>query len=79
MEPTYSAIQGQYLAFIYYYVKLNRRTPSEADFQRYFSVSPPAVHRMILSLAREGYISRQPGKGRSIVLRLPRACLPDLD
>lgn len=42
--------QGQYLAFIYAYTKLHRRPPAEADMQRYFQVSPPSIHRMVVEL-----------------------------
>jgi repressor LexA len=45
--PTYTAKQGQYLVFIYYYTKLNHHPPAEADMQRYFEVTPPTVHQMI--------------------------------
>ena len=41
-------IQDQYLAHIATYTKLLRRAPAEADIQRYFGVTPPAVHRMIV-------------------------------
>ena len=36
--------QGQYLAFLYYYTKVNRHAPAEADMQAYFGVTPPSVH-----------------------------------
>jgi len=71
--------QGQYLAFIYYYTKIHREPPSEAEMQRYFRVTPPAVHQMVLSLARNGFIERTPGKPRSIKVLLPRRDLPDLE
>lgn len=71
--------QGQYLAFIYYYQKLHRSAPSEADMQRFFAVSPSAVHQMIVSLEKHGFIQRAPGRARSIRLLLPREQLPDLD
>jgi Mn-dependent DtxR family transcriptional regulator len=70
--------QGQYLAFIHYYTKINGRSPSEADMQRYFKVTAPSVHQMILALDRLGLISRTPGQSRSIEVRVPRAQLPDL-
>ena len=70
--------QGQFLAYIYYYTKIMRRPPAEADFQRYFRVTPPSVHSMILALEARGCISRTPGKPRSIQLLLPREALPDL-
>lgn len=77
--PKYTKRQGQYLAFIYYYIKLNGRAPAEADMQRHFLVSAPSVHQMIVTLEREGFISRVPGQSRSIELRLTREQLPDLE
>lgn len=74
----YTAKQGQYLAFIYYYTKIHRQPPAEVDMQRYFQVSPPAVHQMILSLEKLGLIEKTPGQGRSLKLLLPREQLPDL-
>lgn len=71
--------QGQYLAFIYYYTKLNRVAPAEADFVRYFGVSAPTVHQMIVKLQAAGWISRTPGESRSVRLRVPRERLPDLE
>ena len=62
----YTAKQGQYLAFIYYYSKIHRRAPAEADLQDYFKVSPPAVHQMVLTLEAGGFIARTPGDRRSI-------------
>jgi DNA-binding MarR family transcriptional regulator len=74
-----TAKQGQYLAFIYYYGKIHGMAPAEADFRHYFRVSPPVVHQMILTLEARGLIEREPGKARSIKLRLTRAELPDLE
>ncbi len=71
--------QGQYLAFIYYYTKIMGHPPAEADIQRYFRVSPPSVHNMIVTLDQRGYISRQPGATRSIKLLISRERLPDLE
>ena len=75
----YTHKQGQYLAFIYYYTKINRRPPAEADIQRYFRVSPPTVHQMILKLEEKGFIRRIPGQARSIEVLLPREQLPPLE
>ena len=47
MAADYTPRQGQYLAFIHLYTKLNGRPPAEADIQHYFRVSPPAVHDMV--------------------------------
>ena len=79
MSPDYTPRQGQYLAFIYYYTKLNGRPPAEADMARYFSISPPAAHQRVLTLERQGLIRRVPGQPRSIRLLLPREALPDLE
>jgi DNA-binding MarR family transcriptional regulator len=79
MAADYTPRQGQFLAFIYYYTKLHGVPPAEADMQRYFHITPPAVHDMVLTLERRGFITRQPGKPRSIRLLLSRHELPDLD
>jgi repressor LexA len=71
--------QGQYLTFIYYYTKINRQPPAEADMVRYFRVSAPSVHQMVVTMEERGLITRTPGKGRSIVLAIPKEELPDLE
>jgi DNA-binding MarR family transcriptional regulator len=71
--------QGQYLAFIYTYSHMFRRPPAEADLQRYFRVSPPSVHQMIVTLERNGLIRRQPGVARSIQLLVASKDIPILD
>lgn len=79
MKKPYTEKQGRYLAFIYYYTKVNGRAPAEADMQRYFRVTPPSVHQMVLMLEVNGFIERTPGQGRSIRLLIPREELPDLE
>ncbi|APW61767.1 LexA family protein [Paludisphaera borealis] len=79
MDLGYTPRQGQYLAFIYYYTKLQGVPPAEADMARYFRVSPPTVHEMVKTLDRQGFIARQPGAPRSIRLLVTRADLPDLE
>jgi repressor LexA len=71
--------QGQYLAFIHYYSKINGRSPAEQDMQRHFQVTPPTVHRMVLELEKRGLISRLPRQPRSITLLVSRDEIPDLD
>jgi len=71
--------QGQYLAFIHAYTKLNRRPPSEADMQRFFEVTPPTVHSMVLALEKRQLISRQPRKARTIQLLIAPEKLPSLE
>jgi len=75
----YTHKQGQYLAFIHYYTKLNRRPPAETDMQRYFRVSPPTVHQMILTLEKKRFIRWTPGQARSIEVVLPQEQLPPLE
>jgi DNA-binding MarR family transcriptional regulator len=77
--PDYTPQQGQYLTFIYYYTKIHRRPPAEADLQDYFRVTPPAVHNMVMNLEKRGFISRTPRAARSIRLLLAREQLPDLE
>ncbi len=79
MTADYTPRQGQYLAFIYYDTKIHNIPPAEADLQRYFRVSPPAVHEMVKTLERRGLIEREPGTPRSIRLLLTRTELPDLE
>ena len=64
----FTELQGQYLAFIYCYSLINRRPPAEADFQSFFGVTPPTVHRMVVELERRGLIRRTPRQARSIEL-----------
>ncbi len=78
-KKPYTAKQGQYLAFIFYYTKIHRVAPAEADMENYFKVSPPSVHQMVLTLEANGFIARIPGQGRSIRLLIAREELPDLD
>ena len=78
MKNAFTDKQGQYLAFIYYYSKIHGMSPSEAELQQYFRVSPPSVHQMILTLERRGLIERTPGQARSIHLLISREELPDL-
>jgi DNA-binding MarR family transcriptional regulator len=77
-KASFTPRQGQYLAFILAYQRLHGRAPAEADIQRYFRVSPPTVHQMLLTLHKAGLITRQPGQPRSIVLAVDPAALPPL-
>jgi DNA-binding MarR family transcriptional regulator len=68
--PRFTEKQGQYLAFIYTYTLLNKQPPAEADFQRFFEVTPPTVHQMIVELERRGLVTRLPGQPRTIRVTL---------
>jgi DNA-binding MarR family transcriptional regulator len=76
--PSFTKLQGQYLAFIDLYTKLHRRPPAEADLQAYFQVTPPSVHNMIMMLERRGLISKRPGAPRSMRVMVDAALLPPL-
>ena len=78
MKDKFTYLQGQYLAFIYYYTKIHGCAPSEADMEKYFKVAYSSVHQMILTLEKRGLITRTPGEARSIHLSLPREEIPDL-
>ena len=78
-HPIFTPRQGQYLAFIHAYTLVNGRPPAQADIQRFFRVTPPSVHQMLLTLEREGLISRRPGMPRSIAVRVDRSALPALE
>ena len=77
--PGFTPKQGQYLAFIYAYTLVNGRPPAQADMQRFFQVTPPTVHQMLLTLEKAGLISRQPSTARSIAVQVDRADLPALN
>lgn len=77
-KPPYTEKEGQYLAFIYYYTKVNGISPAQADFQRYFRVSPPSVHQMILRLEMKNLIRRIPNTPRSLTIALPDNKIPTL-
>ena len=78
MTASFTDKQGQYLAFIYAYTKLHRRSPAEADMQAFFRVTPPTVHRMVVELANRGLIHRRPGESRSIKLLIAPEQIPML-
>lgn len=75
----YTEKQGQYLAFIYNYTVMHGEPPSEADMQRFFRVSPPTVHQMVLKLDERGLISRVPRESRTIRVLVPPEQLPLLE
>jgi len=77
--PTFTELQGQYLAFIDAYTKVNGRAPAEADLQRYFEVTAPVVHQMIINLHRLGLVTRSPGAARSVRVLIPQEQIPRLE
>ena len=77
-KPRLTDKQGQYPAFIHTYVLVRRRPPAEADMQRYFGVTPPSVHRMVVELERRGLIRRLHRQPRSIALLIHAGEIPSL-
>ena len=77
-KTRFTDIQSQYLAFIETYTTLHGIAPAEADMQRFFRVTPPAVHRMVLALEQRGLLRRVAGQARSIRLLLPPVEIPKL-
>jgi len=78
MNKTFTVRQGQFLAYIYQYTMVNGCAPSEADMQKYFQITPPSVHSMVLTLELRGLIRRVPGQARSISLIISPELLPPL-
>jgi len=78
-HPDFTPRQGQYLAFIHAYTLVNERPPAQADIQRFFRLTPPSVYQMLLTLERQGLISRRPGVPRSIAVLVNRSALPALE
>jgi len=75
----FTAKQGQYLAYLYLHRKLHGCSPSEIEIGKYFHVSPPTVHQMIVKLEEKGLITRKPGVARSVRVAVPSSEIPQLD
>jgi Mn-dependent DtxR family transcriptional regulator len=72
----FSDKQGQYLAFTP--IRGSTADPRLKSTQRYFKVTPPSVHQMVVTLEREGFVRRQPGVARSIEMLIEPERLPVL-
>lgn len=71
--------QGQFLAFIYLYRKLHRRSPAELDMVQYFRLTPPSVHSMVVKLTQLGLVTREPGVARTLQVVIPKEEIPELE
>jgi len=76
---TFTHHQGQYLAFIHLYWKLHKQGPAELDMVKFFRVTPPSVHGMVVKLEKQGLISKLPGVARSIRVAIPKEKIPELE
>lgn len=70
--------QGQYLAYVFMYTKVNRRPPAVNDIARFFEVTPPSAQRMVDTLVKKGLLDRTRGAPRSLKVLLKREELPPL-
>jgi hypothetical protein len=73
--------QGQFLSFIREYMLRNEAgvAPTHADLQRFFNLTAPSVHSMLIRLEKRGFIRRIPGRARAIVIICPPDWIPPLD
>ena len=76
MSSRYTPLQGQYLAFIYYYTKIHGCAPAEVDMQSLTAVDPSNGFDFGRESADHTYTRRT---ARSIRLAVAREDLPDLE
>lgn len=74
-----TARQGQILAYISCYTTVNRMPPAQADIAAYFCVTGPAVHGMLSTLEKNGWLERVRGEPRAMRVLLPPQALPELE
>ena len=77
-EHRYTERQGEYLSFIHYYTRVTGQPPAQTDIQRFFAVTPPTAHNMVVELERRGLIERTPRAARSLRVLLPADQIPPL-
>jgi DNA-binding MarR family transcriptional regulator len=78
VPPSFTEKQGQYLASICADTLVLGRPPAEGNLRRYFRVTPPSVHGMVLALEQAGLIRREPGRAQSIAVLVDPSTLPQL-
>jgi repressor LexA len=78
-KKKFTARQGQFLSFLHQFRKLHRCAPSEIQIARYFHVTPPAAHLMLVKLEQLGLITREPGVPRSTQILVAGEELPELE
>ena len=76
IKKTFTVRQGQFLAFIFYYTKVNRRPPAESDIQQYFAVSSASTHQMIKGLVEKKLLQKVPRQARSMRILVEEEQLP---
>src|SRR5205807_8907397 len=78
-DASFTPRQGQFLAFIHLYRKLHRQGPAPLDLVKFFRVTPPSAHGMVVKLEELGLITREPGVARSARVAIPVDGIPDLE
>jgi hypothetical protein len=78
-KPGFTHRQGQFLAFIHQYRRLHRRGPAELDLVKFFGLTPPSVHGMLVRLEELGLVTREPGVARSVRVAVPEEDIPALE
>ena len=76
---TFTHRQGQFLAFIHLYRLLHKQGPAELDMVKFFRVSPPSAHQMVVKLEQLGLITREPGVARSARIAISEEEVPRLE
>jgi len=76
---TFTARQGEYLAFIHRYTVRNGCAPSFEEIARHFGTSAPSVNGMVKTLESRGLLDRVPGAARSLRVLVPPSELPGSD
>jgi len=79
MTPSFTARQGEYLAFIHRFTLRHGIAPSFDEIAAHFGTSAPSVNGMIKTLERRGLLSRVPGAARSLRVLVPGSLLPESD
>lgn len=77
--PTFTARQGQFLAFIHQYRRLHRQGPADSDMMQFFRLTPPSVHGMVVRLEQLGLVTRQRGVARSVRVAVSDEAIPALE
>lgn len=76
---TFTARQGQYLAYIHRFTTRRGVAPSFEEIGAHFGTTAPSVNGMIKMLERRGLLSRVPGVARSLRVLVPTSELPEGD
>ncbi len=76
---TFTHRQGQFLAFIHLYRRLHRQGAAETDMVKFFRVTPPSAHDMVVKLDELGLVTREPGVARSIRVAIPEDEVPKVE